>query len=430
MDGTSGGTHAVRVDAQVRGGEWGAACSPTGLGIFDPRACAPARPGGAGRVWRVSSPSENSLDGASPGARKPRVAVVFGGRSPEHSISCISAGSVIAALDPEKYDVVPVGIATDGRWVLESAEPGHLALGPSGELPAVTGKREVALTPGQGLVVTDPGDVPDVLGDVDVVFPVMHGPWGQDGTLQGLLEMADVRYVGAGVLSSAVGTDKHFMKQLFMAAGLPVLPYVLVRPREWDRDPASVREAVEALDFPVFVKPARAGSSFGINRVDDAAGLDAAIEEARRFDPKVLVEAAASDAREVEIGVLQGLDGGSPETSAIAEITVAPEHTFYDFEAKYLEQSYRIPAELNDDIVDQVRNLAVRAFETLDVEGLARVDFFVMPDNRVLLNEVETMPGFTATSMFPLLWQESGLTYPELVERLVRLALDRETGLR
>jgi D-alanine-D-alanine ligase len=362
--------------------------------------------------------------------RKPRVAVVFGGRSSEHSISCISAGSVIAALDPEKYDVVPVGIATDGRWVLESVEPGHLALGPAGELPSVTGKQEVALTPGQGLVVTEPGDVPDVLGDVDVVFPVMHGPWGQDGTLQGLLEMADVRYVGAGVLSSAVGTDKHFMKQLFMAAGLPVLPYVLVRPREWERDPASVREAVEALDFPVFVKPARAGSSFGISRVDAAEGLDAAIEEARRFDPKVLVEAAAWNAREVEIGVLQGLDGGDPETSAIAEITVAPEHAFYDFEAKYLEQSYRIPAALNDEITEQVRDLAVRAFEALDVEGLARVDFFVLDDNRVLVNEVETMPGFTATSMFPLLWQESGLTYPELVERLVQLALDRDTGLR
>ena len=309
----------------------------------------------------MSSPSE--------GHRKPRVAVVFGGRSHEHSISCISAGSVIAALDPEKYDVVPVGIATDGRWVLESGEPGHLALGPAGELPEVSGKREVALTPGQGLVVTDPGDVPDVLGEVDVVFPVMHGPWGQDGTLQGLLEMADVRYVGAGVLSSAVGTDKHFMKQLFMAAGLPVLPYVLVRPRQWERDPAAIREAVEALDYPVFVKPARAGSSFGISRVDSADGLDAAIEDARRFDPKVIVEAAATNAREVEIGVLQGLDGGSPETSAIAEITVAPEHAFYDFEAKYLEQSYRIPASLNEEVVEQVEDLAVRAFEALDVGG-------------------------------------------------------------
>lgn len=363
-------------------------------------------------------------------ARKPRVAVVFGGRSSEHAISCISAGSVIAALDPEKYDVVPVGIGADGRWVLQSADPGQLALGPGGELPSVTGDREIALTPGKGLVVTEPGDVPTVLGDVDVVFPVMHGPWGQDGTLQGLLEMAGVRYVGAGVLSSAVGTDKHFMKQLFLAAGLPVLPYVLVRPRQWEQDPAAIREAVEALDYPVFVKPARAGSSFGITRVDAAVDLDAAIEEARRFDPKVLVEAAATNAREVEIGVLQGLDGGGPETSEIAEITVGAEHAFYDFEAKYLEESFRIPASLNDDVTTQVRELATRAFEALDVEGLARVDFFVLKDNRVVLNEVETMPGFTATSMFPLLWQASGLTYPELVERLVQLALERSTGLR
>jgi D-alanine-D-alanine ligase len=363
--------------------------------------------------------------------RKPRVAVVFGGRSSEHSISCISAGSVIAALDPEKYDVVPVGIAPDGRWVLESAEPGHLALGAGGELPSVTGEREVALTPGQGLVVTEPGDVPDVLGEVDVVFPVMHGPWGQDGTLQGLLEMAGVPYVGAGVLSSAVGTDKHFMKQLFMAAGLPVLPYVLVRPGQWERDAATVREAVQALDWPVFVKPARAGSSFGITRVDAIDDLDAAIEEAARFDPKVLVEAGAGEAaREVEIGVLQGRAGGPPETSELAEITPGEGHAFYDFEAKYLEESYQIPAKIPDDVADQVRDIAVRAFEALDVEGLARVDFFVQRDNTVILNEVETMPGFTATSMFPLLWQAAGLTYPELVERLVDLALDRPTGLR
>ena len=387
------------------------------------------RPVGAGsrRYGRPVSASDPNPTGR---ARKPRVAVVFGGRSSEHSISCISAGSVIAALDPEKYDVVPVGIAPDGRWVLESAEPGHLALGPGGELPSVTGDQEIALTPGQGLVVTEPGDVPRVLGEVDVVFPVMHGPWGQDGTLQGLLEMAGVRYVGAGVLSSAVGTDKHFMKQLFLAAGLPVLPYVLVRPREWEQDPATVREAVAALDYPVFVKPARAGSSFGISRVDSADDLDAAIEEARKFDPKVLVEAAATGARELEIGVLQGLDGGTPETSALAEITVGSEHTFYDFEAKYLEQSYQIPASLGEEATEELRELAVRAFEALDVEGLARVDFFELPGGRILVNEVETMPGFTATSMFPLLWQESGLTYPALVERLVRLAMERSTGLR
>jgi D-alanine-D-alanine ligase len=362
--------------------------------------------------------------------RKPRVAVVFGGRSSEHSISCISAGSVIAALDRDRYDVVPIGITTEGQWVLESADPGHLALGPGGELPEVTGKAVVQLDASAELVVTEPGEVPATLGEVDVVFPVMHGPWGQDGTLQGLLELAGVRYVGAGVLSSAVGTDKHFMKQLFVANGLPVVPWVVIRPGAWERDEAAAREAVAALGYPVFVKPARAGSSFGISRVDSEDGLGAAIEDALRHDPKVLVEAAAVGAREVEIGVLQSLDGGAPETSAIAEITVSSAHAFYDFEAKYLEQSYRIPAELPEDTEATVREHAERAFAALDVEGLARIDFFVMPDGRVLVNEVETMPGFTATSMFPLLWQASGLSYPDLVDRLVQLALQRDTGLR
>jgi D-alanine-D-alanine ligase len=362
--------------------------------------------------------------------RKPRVAVVFGGRSSEHSISCVSAGSVIAALDPERYDVVPIGISTDGRWVLESAEPGHLAIGPAGELPEVTGTREVVLDASTELVVSDPGEVPTTLGEVDVVFPVMHGPWGQDGTLQGLLELAGIRYVGAGVLSSAVGTDKHFMKQLFAANALPVVPWVVVRPGEWQRDAASVRESVTSLGFPVFVKPARAGSSFGITRVDDLAGLDDAIEQAQEHDPKVLVERAVVDGVEVEIGVLQGLDGAPPEVSAIAQITPGSDHAFYDFEAKYLEESYRIPADVPEGVAATVRDLAVRAFEALDVEGLARVDFFVLPDGRVILNEVETMPGFTATSMFPLLWQHVGLSYPDLVDRLVQQALGRSTGLR
>ena len=364
--------------------------------------------------------------------RKARVAVVFGGRSSEHAISCVSAGSVIRALDPEKYDVIPIGITPEGRWVLESAEPGRLALGPGGELPSVTGEREVALSPTADLVVHDATDVPTSLGEVDVVFPVMHGPWGQDGTLQGLLELASVRYVGAGVLSSAVGTDKMFMKLLFAAQGLPVLPWVPVRPGEWARDPAAVVEAVAALHYPVFVKPARAGSSFGISRVDSVDELGPAIEAAERFDPKVLVEAAAVDAREVEIGVLQGVDGGAPETSEIAEIRVDGEHEFYDFDAKYLEEStvLDVPADLEAEVAAKVRALAVQAFAALDVEGLARVDFFVFPDNRVVLNEVETMPGFTDTSMFPRMWAASGVSYPELVDRLVQLALTRPTGLR
>jgi D-alanine-D-alanine ligase len=365
--------------------------------------------------------------------RRIRVAVVFGGRSSEHAISCVSAGSVIEALDPERYDVIPIGITPEGRWVLESGEPGHLALGPAGELPAVTGEREVALSPTADLVVHDASDVPTSLGEVDVVFPVMHGPWGQDGTLQGLLELAGVRYVGAGVLSSAVGTDKMFMKLLFGAQGLPVMPWVAVRPGEWRRDPAGVHESVAALKYPVFVKPARAGSSFGISRVDSPEELGDAILAAERFDPKVLVEAAAVGAREVEIGVLQGLDGSGPETSAIAEIRVDAGHEFYDFEAKYLpgeNTALDVPADLEEHLAAQVRALAVRAFAALDVEGLARVDFFVFGDGRVVVNEVETMPGFTSTSMFPRMWAASGLSYPDLVDRLVQLALSRPTGLR
>lgn len=382
----------------------------------------------------MSSKTDADASQADPetAARSPRirVAVVFGGRSSEHSISCVSAGSVIGALDPQRYDVVPIGIARDGRWVLESAEPGRLALGPAGELPSVDGDREVALTAGHELVVSAPGEVPTTLGEVDVVFPVMHGPWGQDGTLQGLLELAGIKYVGAGVLSSAVGTDKQFMKELFAANDIPVVPWVRIRPGEWQRDALAVRERVAALGLPVFVKPARAGSSFGITRVTSPDGLDAAIKDAQQYDPKVIVEAAAQGAREVEIGVLAGRDGAAPETSALAEIMVSGEHAFYDFEAKYLEQSYRIPAQFDEVVTARVRELAARAFVALDVEGLARVDFFVMPDGEVLVNEVETMPGFTATSMFPLLWQHVGVSYPELVDRLVQQALNRPAGLR
>lgn len=367
--------------------------------------------------------------------RKPRVAVVFGGVSSEHSISCISAGSVLKAIDREKYDVVPVGITTTGTWVLENPEANPLALGPAGELPMVTGEQEVTLTPGEtsSLEVRSGDSGTETLGDVDVVFPVMHGPFGQDGTLQGLLEMAGVRYVGAGVLASAVGTDKAFMKLLFEAQGLPVLPYEVVTPRDWSRDEAGVRERIAELGFPVFIKPARAGSSFGISRVNSADELDAALAEARRFDPKVIVEAAAIGAREIECGVLEG-EGNEPhETSELAEIRVDPHHQFYDFEAKYLPEentALDVPAQMEPELSDRVKSYAVRAFESLGCEGLARVDFFVFDDGRIVLNEVETMPGFTSLSMFPRMWAASGVDYPELVERLIRLALARPVGLR
>lgn len=367
--------------------------------------------------------------------RKPRVVVVFGGRSSEHSISCISAGSVINAIDRTRYDVVPVGISTDGTWVLEDPESNCLALGAGGELPRVVSVTEVTLVPGESheLVVHEPGHVPRTLGECDVVFPVMHGPFGQDGTLQGLLEMVGVRYVGAGVLSSAVGTDKQFMKLLFEAQGLPVLPYVVLTPRAWLQDETGLRARVAGLGLPVFVKPARAGSSFGISRVDSLDQLDAALDEARRFDPKVIVEAAAVGAREIECGVLQGLGGAPHTTSELAEIRVDPAHAFYDFEAKYLPQentALDVPAPMEPELAARIKEYAGRAFDALDCEGLARVDFFVFPDGRIIVNEVETMPGFTALSMFPRMWAASGVDYPELVDRLLGLALARDTGLR
>jgi D-alanine-D-alanine ligase len=372
------------------------------------------------------------------GSTRPRVAVLFGGRSSEHAISCVTAGSVLQAIDRAKYDVVPIGIAKDGRWVLESGETDRLAISSPDRLPEVDGSLPVLSIAQDGergaMVVHEQGQLPHALGSVDVVFPVLHGPFGEDGTIQGLLEIADVRYVGSGVLSSAVGMDKHYMKVVFEAAGLPVLPYAVLTDRDWRTDRDGCRRAVAALGFPVFVKPARGGSSIGISKVRSADELDDAVEEARRWDPKVLVEAAAGDqAREIECGVLQGFGDAAPETSVVAEIVVEGDHDFYDFAAKYLpEEATRldVPAKLEDDVADQVRALSAAAFEALSCEGLARVDFFLLDDDRLVINEINTMPGFTPTSMFPRMWAESGLPYPELVDRLLQLALHRVTGLR
>jgi D-alanine-D-alanine ligase len=373
----------------------------------------------------------------SPGTapRKPRVAVVFGGRSSEHGISCVTAGSVLAAIDRDAYDVVPVGIATDGRWVLEVDEPARLAIHGS-DLPEVDAAGStVALmgaATGTELVVTDATSVPSVIGEVDVVFPLLHGPWGEDGTLQGMLEMAGVRYVGSGVLASAIGMDKAYMKVVLQAAGLPVTAGITVTRTEWEQDPHGVRTRVEALGFPAFAKPARAGSSMGISKVHDATEVDQALEEAFGHDPKVLVEQSMEGAREVECGVLGTLEG-PPETSRPGEVRTGGDHEFYDFEAKYLADQHTeidIPADLDAETEQSLRAMAVRAFEALSCEGLARVDFFVMPDGSVVINELNTMPGFTPTSMYPQLWAASGLAYPELVDRLVQLALRRGTGLR
>ncbi|GGD17421.1 D-alanine--D-alanine ligase family protein [Nocardioides daphniae] len=371
----------------------------------------------------------------APERTKPRVAVVFGGRSSEHAISCVTAGAVMDAIDREKYDVVPIGIARDGRWVLESDDTARLRLA-GDRLPAVDGERPaVALLREEAhtdLVVTEAHQPPVTLGEVDVVFPVLHGPWGEDGTIQGMLEMAGVRYVGAGVLASAVSMDKAYMKVVLEAAGIPVMPGVVITARRWKREPDACRAEIEALGFPLFVKPARGGSSIGISKVHDASEIDAAIALAQAEDPKVLVEVGAVGAREIECGVLEGPDG-EILTSQPAEIRIGGDHEWYDFEAKYLPAEHTeldIPAVLPDEVAAQMRILAARVFEAVSGEGLARVDFFVMPDHSLVVNELNTMPGFTPTSMYPQMWAAAGVTYSELVDRLIQLALERDTGLR
>jgi D-alanine-D-alanine ligase len=368
--------------------------------------------------------------------RKPRVAIVFGGRSSEHAISCVTAGNVLGVIDRSAYDVVPIGIATDGRWVLESGDTERLRIKGPGELPAVDGDRaSITLlreTDTTDLVVHEAAQPPQTLGEVDVVFPLLHGPWGEDGTIQGMFEMAGVRYVGAGVLASALGMDKAYAKIVLRDAGLPVMPSITVSAREWYRDPDGVRHLVADLGYPLFVKPARAGSSMGISKVHDPSELDAAIEEAHRHDPRALVEQAAIGAREIECGVLEALDG-TPETSVPAEIRIGGEHEFYDFAAKYLPEEHTeldVPADLPDETATELREMASRAFTALGCEGLARVDFFVLPDGALVLNEINTMPGFTATSMYPRMWAATGVDYATLVDRLIQLALRRGTGLR
>ncbi len=363
-------------------------------------------------------------------ARRLRVAVVFGGRSSEHAISCVSAGSVLAHLDRDRFDVVPVGIAPDGAWVLAPDDP--VALRIRGRaLPAVEASAQAAVAlPGDptrgGLVRLDPSRAGEVFSGVDVVFPVLHGPFGEDGTIQGLFEMAGVPYVGAGVLASAVGMDKEFTKTLLVAAGLPVGDLVVLRPGV----ATLTHEQRGRLGLPVFVKPARAGSSVGITRVADGAQLNAAIAAAREHDPKVLVEAAVPG-REIECGVLEFPDG-SVRASLPAEIRIVGPSAFYDFEAKYLDDvcEFDIPAKVDDDGLEHIRELAVRAFQALDGQGLARVDFFLGPDGSLTVNEINTMPGFTPISMYPRMWAVTGIDYPTLLSTLIDTALARGTGLR
>ncbi|WP_310059549.1 D-alanine--D-alanine ligase family protein [Arthrobacter ginsengisoli] len=366
---------------------------------------------------------------------RPRVAVLFGGRSSEHAVSCVTAAGVLGAIDQSKYEVVPIGIAKSGQWVLAAGDPGDWSLSAT-SLPEVpSSARTVTLAEIGGehqLIVASPNEVPQELGAVDVVFPLLHGPFGEDGTIQGFLELSDTRYVGAGVLASAVGMDKHFMKVVFEAAGIRVGPYIAVTDRQWRNDPETVRKRVDQLGFPVFVKPARAGSSMGISKVDSLEGLDAAIEAAREHDPKLVIEAGIVG-REIECAVLEGRGTGAPRTSMPGEISVAGGgHEFYDFNAKYVDDAAALscPADLPAEAIARVRELAAIAFDAVGAEGLSRVDFFYTPEGELIINEINTMPGFTPKSMYPQMWKASGLSYAELIDELIYLALHRKTGLR
>jgi D-alanine-D-alanine ligase len=397
--------------------------------------------------------------------RKIRVAVVFGGRGPEHPVSLLGGGHILNAIDRSKYEVIPVGITKEGRWLQVADEPGRLAIA-DGELPTIeavavpggqivpwsgsaspavpgtTGPGTTGPVPGMdaGAVVATPAaEIPSLLGEVDVVFPVLHGPYGEDGTIQGLLEMAGVRYVGAGVLASAVSMDKAYMKLIFKAAGLPVGPYVVVRERDWPAadehahsvalaDHKRVLDEIAELGWPLFVKPARGGSSIGTSRADDMGELDEAIALARQYDPKVLVEAAVEGV-EIEVGVLEGTDGAPPDTSLPGQLVFT---SAWDFEAKYLDAASGmiIPAPIPDSASAEVRGMAATAFEAVSCEGLARVDFFYTAAGKFIVNEINTMPGLAPTSYWQRMWVASGKTLPELVDRILQTALAKRPGLR
>ena len=356
-----------------------------------------------------------------------RVLVLFGGRSSEHAISCLSAAGILRALDRARYDVTAVGILPDGRWMRVDPDPAAIGAVRSGVLPSVvdTGDAAVLLPePVEGV------EAPIAIRDVDVVFPALHGPWGEDGTVQGLLEMAGIPYVGSGVFASSAAMDKGHMKAFLSAGGLPVGASTVITAAQWERDAAAARARVDALGYPVFVKPARAGSSVGITKVHGPGELEAAIDAARAWDPRVIVEAAIADAREIECAVIVD-ESGTPQATRCAEIIVGGNHEFYDFEAKYLDDAAElvVPADLPAEVEAEVRRLAVEAFGALDCEGLARVDFFVTPDH-VILNEVNTMPGFTPISLFPRMCAASGIDYASVLDLLIADALRRGTGLR
>jgi D-alanine-D-alanine ligase len=383
---------------------------------------------------------------------KIRVGILFGGRSGEHEVSLLSAASVLNAIDKDKYEVVPIGITKDGRWLTAGdaenllqgklvIEPRHLRAGdPELTQPAAVLARGEAVVVPPEPVHRNRGLVPfqidaaltrraaDRAINVDVIFPVLHGTFGEDGTIQGLLELADIAYVGAGVLGSAAGMDKDVMKSLFSAAGIPIVKHVTILRSVWEKEPKKTEKFVESkLKFPVFVKPANLGSSVGISKAHNRKELGPAVEEAARFDRKIVIEQGVggkrNKAREIECSVL-----GNDEPVASIPGEIVPVKEFYDYNAKYLDEGSEliIPAKLSKAETKKVQELAVRSFKAVDCSGLARVDFLMDPlTRRIYLNEINTMPGFTTISMYPKLWAASGLAYPDLIDRLIQFGIER-----
>jgi D-alanine-D-alanine ligase len=387
--------------------------------------------------------------------KKQRIGVLFGGRSGEHEVSLLSAASILKAIDKKKYEVVPIGITKEGRWVTASDAHALLNGKQAPENPRLAG--DPASTPtaavlkrGEAVIIPPvPAESLQPLQlsasavaatsralDIDVIFPVLHGTFGEDGTIQGLFELADIAYVGSGVLGSAVGMDKAAMKKVFAAAGLPQTPWLAILRSEWRNSPRACTKKIEAaLEYPLFVKPANLGSSVGISKVHDRSELAAAMDEAASFDRKLVIEqgvgGAGAKPRELEVAVL-GND--SPEASVVGEIVPGAE--FYDYEAKYLSDASVpiIPAKLTAAESKQIRQMAIDAFKACDCAGLARVDFLMEPaakgkksagKPRIFLNEINTLPGFTSISMYPKLWEASGLPYKQLIDRLIQLAAER-----
>jgi D-alanine-D-alanine ligase len=349
-----------------------------------------------------------------------RVAVICGGRSSEHEISCISAWGVLSAIDRSEYQPVLIGISKSGKWFV---------LGEDAALSITDGVLPVIPESGTPVSLDATGFVSEGVNlNIDLVFPLLHGPYGEDGTIQGLLEMADIPYVGSGVLASAVAMDKSFAKPIFAAHGIKVAAGFVARASEWAKDKTAIQKQADILGYPVFVKPARGGSSRGTTKVKSASEFAAAIEDAHRFDPKAMVEQEIRG-KEIECAVLE-IDG-VPQASLVGQIKIDPKYDFYNFEAKYLDSATTIelPAPIDQKISDQIRAKAVDAFVALGCSGLARVDFFLTDNNEVIINELNTMPGFTATSVFPKMWAATGVGYTEVITHLLKSALTRKNGV-